>query len=151
MKSFISHDDKPVEIIEVEYYPSAEHDIKYLVIIYCEEEPRGTVSFIHQMKKIEEKELSKFEVNSIFKTLSKLVLPFMLFDEYKESTSYVNIIPNVKSAIVINTDINKTKFEWFSSDESNYPYKLDQLMDLVEMINDLIDPDTSDLSMPIYL
>ncbi len=143
-------DNETDEIIQIEYYPSAEYDIKYHVILRCEEEPKGTVAFIHQMKNIEEKELSKFETKYILNSLSKLVLPVMLTNEHDESRGYVSLQPDVKSAVVINTDINKTKFEWFSSDESNYPNKLEQLINLVDMINDLIEPDTSNLFMPIY-
>jgi hypothetical protein len=143
-------DEDLVEIIQVEYYPWADNDIKYVVIIQLDEEPAGTVEFVHQQVKISDKTLSRFEARSVFKSLSELTLPLTLWNDL-ETTSLVDILPDIKSAIVINTNIKKTKFEWYSSDSMNYPNQLEKLDKLVEIINDLIDPDTSNLSMPIYL
>lgn len=145
-----SHEDADlVELIRVEYYPWAGNDIKYVVIIQLDEEPAGTIEFIHQQVKISDKTLARFEAGSVFKSLSELTLPLTLRNNL-ESSSLISVLPDIKSAIVINANINKTKFEWYSSDSMNYPKQLEKLDKLVEIITDLIDPDTSNLPMPFY-
>ena len=145
----LDEDEDLVEIIKVEYYPWADNDIKYVVIIELDEVPTGNVSFVHQKIKISEKRLSRFEARNVFKLLVDLTLPLTLWNDL-ETSNLIGILPDIKSAIVINTNINKSKFEWYSSDSMNHPKQLKKLDKLVEIIRDLIDPDTSNLSMPIY-
>jgi hypothetical protein len=115
-------DEDLVEIIQVEYYPWADNDIKYVVIIQLDEEPTGTVEFVHQQVKISDKTLSRFEARSVFKSLSELTLPLTLWNDL-ETTSLVDILPDIKSAIVINTNIKKTKFEWYSSESPRVSWR----------------------------
>lgn len=145
----LDDDEDLFETFQIEYYPYADSDIKYLVMINLIDDYEGTVAFIYEQREIKKETLSKFEAKSVFELISNLSLPVTLWDEVK-IVNEIEVCPDVKQAIVFNTKINKTKFEWYSSDSMNYPEKLDQLNKLVEVICDLIEPDTSGLSMPVF-
>lgn len=147
---YLNCDKEAAEIVQVEYYPWADHDIKYVATLHLEEEPKGTVSFYHQQIKISDITLSQLEARNVFNSLSELTMPWTLWSDLTKPC-LTTICPDIKSAIVINTNINKTKFEWLSSDSINNPGKYQKLDKLTDMISNLIDPNTSNLWMPKYL
>ncbi len=143
-------EDDLEEVIQIEFFPYAECDIKYQVNIENLLDPIGSVEFLYWGKRIDERQLSKFESKSLLKLLSNLSLP-LTFTDQADFHKTVSILPVIESALVVNTFINKCKFQWSNSDEENYSEKLSQVLQLTEMISDLIDPDTSNLEMPTYM
>ena len=104
------------------------------------------IRFIYDKKCINEQTLSNYEKNVLLSSLADLKL--VVF--HRETNSDIAIAPDVPSLFSIRTKHSLFNLCWFSSDEENHPKYYKQLNEITHAIEQMIDVDFSNLSLPVF-